>query len=150
MRHIAKFGLAVAAVTLAGLVPGFGTGTAHAQTVTVKMTGAEEVPPVTGKGTGTAVLTLDKAKKSVAYKITWENLTGDAVAAHIHGPAAPGANGGPVAPLGGAGPLKQPLEGSVTLDDAKWADLVAGKDYINVHTAANKNGEIRGQIPAVK
>ncbi len=39
-----------------------------------------------------------------------------------------------------------PVEGSATLTDAQAADLVAGKYYINIHTAANPGGEIRGQV----
>ena len=39
-----------------------------------------------------------------------------------------------------------PIKGSATLTDAQAADLDAGKYYVNIHTAANKGGEIRGQI----
>ena len=39
-----------------------------------------------------------------------------------------------------------PIEGQATLSPAQVADLMAGKWYANVHTAANKGGEIRGQI----
>ncbi len=39
-----------------------------------------------------------------------------------------------------------PAEGSATLTDAQAADLVAGKYYVNIHTAANPGGEIRGQV----
>jgi CHRD domain len=115
------------------------------KTVTVQLSGAQEVPPVTGAGTGTAVLTLDQASQAVTWKLSWSGLTGDVAAAHFHGPAAPGANAGVVAPIGGAG-MQSPSEGVVTLTAAQWADLMAGKDYINIHTAANKGGEIRGQI----
>ena len=38
------------------------------------------------------------------------------------------------------------MDGSATLTDAQTADLAAGKWYVNVHTAANKDGEIRGQL----
>ena len=37
-------------------------------------------------------------------------------------------------------------EGSATLTDAQAADLTGGKYYINIHTAANPGGEIRGQV----
>jgi hypothetical protein len=63
--------------------------------------------------------------------------------AHFHGPAEPGKNAGV------AVPFKDPAsgaEGSATLTDAQAADLMAGKYYINVHTAANPGGEIRGQV----
>ena len=95
----------------------------------------------TGKGTGT--FTYDPATHTLTYNVTYEGLTGPAVAAHIHGPADPGANGPPVVPFANAA---SPITGTATLTDAQAAELAAGKYYVNVHTAANKGGEIRGQI----
>jgi CHRD domain len=144
MQHIMRLcaGLAIAgSLALAGCAQG-----PQGKTINVPLAAAQEVPPNDSKGSGAAALTLDPAAKKITWKVTWQNLTGDAAAAHLHGPAAPGANAGVVVPLGGAGPLKSPLEGSATLNDQQWADLMAGKDYINVHTAANKGGEIRGQV----
>jgi CHRD domain len=137
MRYLAVLGLGVALIA----------STAHAdmKTVTVQMTEAQEVPPHDGKGNGTAVFTVDSAAKTVAWKVTWEGLSSDAVAAHIHGPAAAGANAGVVINLAPNG-MKMPLEGSASMTDAQLADLMAGKDYINVHTTVNKGGEIRGQL----
>jgi CHRD domain len=74
-------------------------------------------------------------------------VSGPATAAHIHGPAEAGKNAGVV--IGFAKP-DSPIEGSATLIDAQTADLAAGKLYINVHTAANEGGEIRGQVTAGK
>ena len=62
---------------------------------------------------------------------------------HFHGPAEAGKNAGVVLPIA---PAKSRMEGSATLTDAQAADLAAGKWYVNVHTAANKDGEIRGQV----
>ena len=45
-------------------------------------------------------------------------------------------------------PIVSPLQGSATLTDAQAADLMAGRWYVNIHTAANPNGEIRGQLLA--
>ena len=39
-----------------------------------------------------------------------------------------------------------PATGSATLTDAQAADLMAGRWYVNIHTAANRGGEIRGQV----
>lgn len=122
---------------------------AQMKTVTVNMTEAQEVPPHQGAGAGTAILTLDPATKTVSWKVTWHDLTSTAIMAHIHGPASPTTNAPPIVWLGPKGkmdPLPNPLEGSAKLTDAQWADLMAGKDYINVHTTTNKGGEIRGQI----
>ncbi|MEQ1609108.1 MAG: CHRD domain-containing protein [Hyphomonadaceae bacterium] len=95
----------------------------------------------TGKGMGT--FTYDAATHALTYNVTYEGLTGPAAAAHIHGPADPGANAPPVVPFPSAA---SPITGTATLTDAQAADLAAGKYYVNVHTAANKGGEIRGQI----
>jgi len=109
------------------------------------LSGSQEVPPVNSAGQGKAMLSLNTATKQLTWKISYSGLSGDAAAAHIHGPAAPGANAGVVVNLGASG-VKNPLEGSATLTDAQIADLLAGKDYVNIHTAANKGGEIRGQV----
>ncbi len=94
-----------------------------------------------GKGMGT--FTYDPATHALTYNVTYENLSGPAAAAHIHGPADPGANAPPVVPFPSAA---SPITGTATLTDAQAADLAAGKYYVNVHTAANRGGEIRGQI----
>ncbi len=75
-------------------------------------------------------------------------LSGPATAAHFHGPAAAGANAGVVVPIGNNPP--SPTTGSATLTDDQIKDLEAGKWYANVHTEANKGGEIRGQMMRVK
>lgn len=94
-----------------------------------------------GKGTGT--FTYDPATHVLTYNVTYEGLSGPAAAAHIHGPAGPGENAPPVVPFANAA---SPITGTATLTDAQAADLAAGKWYVNVHTAANRGGEIRGQI----
>ena len=107
------------------------------------LTGASEVPAQAGKGMGTATATLDTASKMLTYTVTYKDLSGPATAAHFHGPAAVGANAAPVVPM--TSPAS-PIKGSATLTDAQIADLEAGKWYVNVHTAANPGGEIRGQV----
>lgn len=101
----------------------------------------------TSPGTGMAMGSLDTATKVFSYEATYSGLTGPATAAHFHGPAAPGANAGPVVPI--ANPAS-PIKGQATLTDAQIADLTAGKWYLNIHTAANPGGEIRGQVEAMK
>jgi hypothetical protein len=103
-----------------------------------------EVPAKTGDGSGQVLATLDTASKTLSYTLTFQGLSGPATAAHFHGPAAVGANAG-VAVAIGKDPLN-PVSGKATLTDAQIADLKAGKWYVNVHTAANPGGEIRGQM----
>lgn len=70
-------------------------------------------------------------------------LSGPATAAHFHGPASAGANAGVVVPFANAA---SPIEGQATITAAQAADLMAGRWYANIHTAANPGGEIRGQM----
>ncbi|PBC03157.1 CHRD domain-containing protein [Mesorhizobium sp. WSM3860] len=118
---------------------------ALAETVKYNATldGSQQSPPVTTKGKGTATFTFDTAKKKLSWNVKYSGLSGTATAAHIHGPAASGENAPPVIPFK---KLKSPIKGSATLTDAQAADLEAGKYYVNVHTKANPDGEIRGQI----
>ena len=135
--------MALVAALLTGVALSSG---AWADTITfhAKMDAASEVPPKTSSGTGTATVTLDTAAKTITYNVTYSGLTGPATMAHIHGPAAPGANAGVVVPF--KAPVTSPITGTATLPDAQIADLEAGKYYTNVHTAANPGGEIRGQL----
>lgn len=120
---------------------------AQAQVVQYKATlsGASEVPPVQTQATGAAAVNADPATKGVSWSVTYAGLSGPAAAAHIHCGAATGANAGVAVDIGKGG-LNSPIQGSGTMTDAQMADLQAGKCYINVHTAANKGGEIRGQL----
>lgn len=104
---------------------------------------ASEVPANDTKGAGEVSATYDPASKTLTWKGTYSGLTGPATAAHFHGPAAAGDNAGVLIPVTATA---SPFEGSATIDDAKAADLVAGKVYFNIHTAANPKGEIRGQV----
>ena len=105
-----------------------------------------EVPAVDSKGTGALTATYDTTSKKLTYSATFKDLTGPATAAHFHGPADAKTNAGVVVPVPGSGAMTSPMKGEATLTDAQAADLAAGKWYFNVHTAANKGGEIRGQV----
>lgn len=122
------------------------TSSAYAETLKFKATldAAQEVPPNDSKGKGTADLTYDTATKNLTWTITFDGLTGPPAVAHFHGPAEAGKNAG-VALLIGQSPTS-PATGSATLTEAQAADLTAGRWYVNLHTAANKAGEIRGQV----
>ena len=71
--------------------------------------------------------------------------TGPATMAHIHGPAAKGANAGVVVPFPGA-PGQAAVEGKAKLTPTQYGDLAAGLYYVNVHTAQYPGGEVRGQL----
>ncbi len=109
-----------------------------------QLAGSSEVPPNDSAGTGSVEATYDTESKAFSWTITYSGLTGDATAAHFHGPADATANAPPVVPLEGS--LASPISGSATLDDAQAADLEAGRWYFNLHTAQHPDGEIRGQV----
>jgi len=119
--------------------------TAMAANVNLKadLKGSSEVPPTDSKGSGSVTATFDTASKKLSWKGSVSGLTGPATAAHFHSGEV-GKNGGVAVPIAGAD--KGSFEGSATLTDAQAEDLMAGKWYVNVHTAANKDGEIRGQV----
>ncbi|MEO6407896.1 MAG: CHRD domain-containing protein [Burkholderiaceae bacterium] len=140
--------LLVAALAMTGcsMMPGgssSGSMMASPAGVTNRMTAAQEVPANTSAGTGTVVTNLDKATRTLRYTVTYSGLTGPVSAGHFHGPAAAGANAGVALPFAGTA---SPITGSAVLTEAQMADLVAGKWYANLHTAANPGGEIRGQV----
>ena len=116
-----------------------------AATVNLKaeLKASNEVPPNDSKGSGSLTATYDDASKTLSWKGNVTGLSGPAIAAHFHsGP--PDKNGAVVVPIAGAD--KGTFEGKATLTDAQAADALAGKWYVNVHTSANKGGEIRGQL----
>jgi CHRD domain-containing protein len=119
---------------------------ALAETVNLKasLKSSEEVPPNSSAATGTLQATYDTATKQLTYTVNYSGLTGNATMAHFHGPADAGQNAGVVVPMQGS--VASPIKGTATLTDAQAADLMAGKWYFNVHTEANKGGEIRGQV----
>ena len=110
------------------------------------LSSASEVPPVAGQGKGTAAVNVDTATKQASWRVDYSGLSGPATAAHIHCGAAAGANAGVAVPLGQGPTAASPMTGSGTMTDAQLADLQAGKCYVNVHTDANKGGEVRGQL----
>lgn len=120
---------------------------AHAATVQLnaQLNGSSEVPPTTSQGTGTLTATLDTDTHQLTYHVVFQNLTGAATAAHFHGPADPGANAGPQVAVK-AKPVVSPIDGKATLTAKQQQDLLDGKWYFNIHTAANPGGEIRGQV----
>jgi hypothetical protein len=136
--HSTNSRIRFAALGLAALLA---TGSiAVAETVELKA----DLKGSTATLTGSATVSYNTDSKQVTWRITYSGLSGPPTAAHFHGPAQPAANAGVAVPIPNA--ATSPVEGSATLTDAQAADLVAGRYYINIHTAANPAGEIRGQV----
>ncbi|MDB5096620.1 MAG: hypothetical protein JWM80_1041 [Cyanobacteria bacterium RYN_339] len=113
------------------------------------MTGAQEVPAATTSGSGVATAWLDKERSSLTVQVSTAGLTGPITMGHIHDAAA-GSNGDIVKPLkfngGTAILLWSATDTDKPLTPAMIQDFLAGKLYVNVHTDANKGGELRGQL----
>jgi uncharacterized membrane protein YgdD (TMEM256/DUF423 family) len=124
-------------------------GQIAATVLKVGLTGeAERLDPVSTSGSGFGLLTL--IGKQLSFRIAYLGLSGTATFAHIHGPAPDSTPAGIMIDLqphnGGAFGASGSFAGSVTLTDEQLAALVDGLTYVNIHTAANPGGEIRGQI----
>ena len=131
----------IASVFTLGFIGSASAATQHFESV---LSGKAEVPATTSPATGEFLGMLDTVSKTLTYTLTFQGLTGPAAAAHFHGPAAAGANGGVAVAIGKD--LNSPVSAKATLTDAQIAELQAGNWYVNVHTDANKGGEIRGQV----
>lgn len=114
----------------------------RAEDVKVTLTGAEEVPAVTTDAKGEGTITVNK-DMTVSGKVTTTGVEG--VAAHIH-LAEPGKNGPPVVTLtkGADGSWSTPPGAKLT--EEQYKAFKDGHLYVNVHSAKNKGGEIRGQL----
>jgi hypothetical protein len=128
----------------------FASLAARAATINLKadMDAKSEVPAKTSGGTGTLTATLNTDSGLLTFHVAFKDLTGPATAAHFHGPADVGVNAPPTVPIA-TKPLVSPINGTATLNAIQQKDLLDGKWYFNVHTAANPGGEIRGQIMKV-
>ena len=117
---------------------------AATETYKADLKASSQVPVNDSKGSGSVTATYDTTTKKLTYTATYKDLTGPVTAAHFHGPAAVGANAGVVVPVKEI--TASPLKGEATLTDDQAKQLQGGQWYFNIHTAANKGGEIRGQM----
>lgn len=108
-----------------------------------ELKGSNEVPPNTSSGSGKAEATFDTDTRFLTYTVSYSGLSGPALGAHFHGPGEAGKNAGIALPFKST---ESPIQGTATLTDTQAADLLAGKWYANIHTAANPGGELRGQM----
>jgi hypothetical protein len=109
-----------------------------------------EVPKPKGATSGTGTFTgklevVSATKATLKWKLSFAHLSGPALAAHVH-LGAPGKAGKVVVPL--CGPCRSGGSGNSSVTALAAAAMIAGKAYVNVHTKANPNGEIRGTVKA--
>ncbi len=112
------------------------------QTRVCVLSGQQEVPANASTAFGCGRFVVDTDANTMSYRIVVGNLSAAETAAHIHGVADPGVNAGVQHALP-AGPVKI---GIWNYPEALENDILAGRMYVNVHTAAFGGGEVRGQI----
>jgi len=149
MRKAMTVGLGVlAALVLATAA----LATAKKETYSFKaaLTGAQEVPKSTapaGAGGAFTAKSVESGKTvTFTWKLTFHGLSGKAIAAHVH-LGKKGVAGGVAVSL--CGPCTSGQTGKTTITSKVEDALETGKAYVNVHTAKNQNGEIRGQVVLV-
>jgi hypothetical protein len=138
--------VALSAVAAAAVFTAVALGATHATVWTAALSSGQEIPKQAVKDT--AAHGLFKATltgSTLKWKLTFAKLTGPAGAAHIH-LGAKGKAGNVLIPL--CGPCKSGMTGTATVTAAIKADFKKHLLYVNVHTAKNPNGEIRGQLAA--
>jgi hypothetical protein len=115
---------------------------ASAQTVQLSLNGAQEVPPVATSASGTGSITVGP-DQSVTGSVTTVGV--DGTMAHIH-LAATGQNGPVVVPMVKTAEGVWSIPAGAKLNDTQFQSFKDGSLYVNVHSAAFKGGEIRGQL----
>lgn len=162
MVGVVGLGFAVSGLASSGGAVGAGAGTSEETTGTTEsttegpkktawratLTGGQEIPKPKGVrvgagGTFDVTLTEDNGAYRVEFKLVFRRLTGKAVAAHIHR-GKPGRSGPVLIAL--CGPCTSGKQGKASIPKAAVTAMQSGAAYVNVHTAKNPAGEIRGQI----
>ena len=155
MRSARSGGILAAAMVLA-LVACSDDTLGVATSFTADLVGSREVPPTTSTATGSASCSISGT--TISCTVTFAGLTGNPTASHIHLGNA-GANGAVRVNLCGAGTAPAcpaATSGTITsgaqsvLAGATFDQVVAAMRtygaYVNIHTAANTGGEIRGPL----
>jgi len=137
-----RFALATLVAAGALAVAGCGMMDKMTGTMSVPLSGKNEVPPNASPGSGTAKIELEG--NALKWTVTYSGTTGPVTAGHFHGPAPAGANAGVVLPFSGS--MASPIVGQAQLTAAQVDQLKQGLWYVNLHTAAHPGGELRGQV----
>jgi hypothetical protein len=113
------------------------------------MSSSQETPSFSSTATGSIDASYNRLTKTLTYKVTFSGLSGNAAAAHIHGLGEAGIAAGVLQSfVGFPAATSGTYSGSLLIDGVKFSEneLIAGRYYMNIHTAAKPGGEIRGQL----
>ena len=145
MRHIRLFAATAATLLLVTFA------SAQNWTFNDPIASSQAVPPSASPAVGTAMGNYDDVTNVLNIAVAASGFFYQPTAAHIHGPAAPGSIAGIVFTLGVSGGLNNYSNPSAAfnLSASQEADLLAGLYYVNIHTAVDPGGAIRGQMNPV-
>jgi CHRD domain len=146
MRHINKILSLSVAFAIASIMVGCAEKGPHTNPEVkffATLSGTNEIPNVTGTGTGRFDGTYNKDSKTLQYSITFSGLSGAVTASHIH-TARQWENGPVMIAFDKAGASS--ITGSLTLSQKQENEILSENSYVNLHTDKNKGGEVRGQI----
>jgi len=137
-----RWGTALAMTSLVAIIAGCASMRPMMGGQTIALSGTNQVPPVTTPASGSATVTI-KDDRSVTASVTVTGMT--ATASHIH-EAAASANGPVIVPFTKTGDNTFAAAPGAKLTEAQYASYKAGNLYVNVHSARNPGGEVRGQL----
>jgi hypothetical protein len=140
------FPLVAAALAAVGLfVAGLGLAASGSTPtkLSARLVARSETPRPKGASRASGLFTATLSGSSLSWRLTFSRLTGKALAAHVH-LGRPGVAGPVVVPL--CGPCASGVHGTKKVTAKVRSALLSGGAYVNVHTAKNPGGEIRGQV----
>ena len=117
--------------------------------ISASLDGNKEIPPTATSARGDLKGIVTMANKVVRWTVSCSGLSGPVTAMHFHGPASEDKNANVALPMEGDC-TNGPVSGEASLNDGQFSDLLAGKWYVNIHTAQYPNGEIRGQVAVIR
>jgi hypothetical protein len=137
------------AVTGVGGTGGTSTGGIGGGTVTnfnMTLTGGQVVPPNTSPGTGNVQVMLNQSTGALLVTGSFTGLTSNATVAHIHGPTGVGQVTPPLITLDVPALTAGTVTGTGTMNNFQMSDMLSGSTYVDIHSDAYPDGEIRAQI----
>jgi hypothetical protein len=137
LRRARRIAFGISAVWLASIAIG-----ASGQEIKVALSGAQEIPPVTTRASGTGTITVN-ADRSLSGNATIMDMS--VTVAHIHEGAA-GSNGPIILPLTKTADNVWSVPPGARLTESQYESYKSGNLYFNIHSEAHRSGEIRGQI----
>jgi len=141
MELMMKYRFSFDKLTL-GMVLVLASASASAQLMQVVLSGAQEVPPVSTQASANGTISVG-ADLAISGSVSTTGVEG--TMAHIH-KAPAGQNGPVVVPMVKTADNIWSIPAGTKLTEAQFQDLKDGNLYINVHSAAHKGGEVRGQL----